>query len=699
MSGHRPPRAWSQKRYAGLPCGPSVQSGLLPLPPRHWHPGNFAQNMDMSSLAAALPATNPAPTSAPMHNPPHAPGAPTAQAPCTAAQQQLLAQVPAQRHALTRDEFLVMASAWSGCFLANTTPRATRRWCQRESGQLLPLGKPCNYYALVTPRAQMRDVGATDLRQLSPTDDWIVLIATIVHEVCSEPGQQPTLCHHEGLFMAVATRFRVFLFDLPRMTLHLVAADADEFFRYGFGDCCRMYVCSVLPPLTTQPPDVVELLTRSWPTPAAAAAAINHTAGGQTVHLETPGRLTQPWLLTTCWEELERWDPFRKWPHPASIVAAVRNYIIQRLCCTCHLLGVVTTGPWLHTVKEWSAAKNNYYATRSRGPGGGVGRRPPDVQGVETATVKRRPKSHKGRHGGPGAQHQQQPQAAAATAQKSPTNAAQAKKSEVDEDGLLTASHPMIMVIIVMDELGSIFGYCTQDGLIYPLAEDLSHFLRVGILGALNIGRIATTDEQAATRLIADRDPLVWERPRADALYLWPRSGGGPHDLPSQLSFLMRPGRWRSQPIGECGGEGYQQQTFSPDEDGWRARDAQALGLPPNAGCDTSLSDQAQLSVALRYDHRYWRLGSAPEEDENPGEDGHFNELPYTTWAPTDYNPQWNHPPPTAFGANAIVARRMSHHHSRAGRPHRRPLPVQPSDRDPSHFPMYTTEGDLVVAF
>ncbi|AKI29739.1 tegument protein TRS1 [Mandrillus leucophaeus cytomegalovirus] len=688
MSGRRPHRAWSQKRYAGMACSPSAQSGLLPPPPRHWHhPGSSPSNMDMSSLATALPPiADTATPSAPTHNLPHAPGAPTAHAPCTAAQRQLLNQVPSQRRALTREEYLLLASSWSGCFLANTTPRATRRWCQREHGQVLPLGRPCGYYAVVTPRAQMRDVGATDLRQLSPTDDWIVLIATIVHELYSDPSQQPTLCHHEGLFLAVAARFRVFLFDLPRMTLHLVAADADEFFRYGCGDVCRMYVCSVLPPLTTQPSDVTELLLRSWPSPAAAAAAINHTAGGQTVQLETPGRPPQPWLLTTCWEELERWDPFRCWPYPAHIVAAVRNYIIDRLCCTCHLLGVVTTSAWMHTVKEWSAARNNYYATRSRGPGGR------GSATVDTATVKRRPKPSKNRHRGPSAQQPEAGSTAAAETTATP-NKVPAKQCEVDEDGLLVATHPMAMVIIIMDELGSIFGYCPQDGLIYPLAEDLAHFLRVGLLGVLTIGRTAATDEQAAARMIADRDPQVWERPRADALYLWPRTGGGPHDLPSILAFLTRPGRWR-QPMG---GEGYTPQTASPDEDGWRARDAQALGLPPNSGCDAALSDQAQLSLALRRDYRYWRLSSAPEEDENPGEDGHFNELPYSTWAPTDYNPQWN--PQTAFGPNTTTARRLSHYRARAGRPHRRPLPVQPNDRDPSHFPMYATDGELVVAF
>ncbi|AEV80535.1 tegument protein TRS1 [Cercopithecine betaherpesvirus 5] len=698
MTGRRPPRPWSahhahhtqHARYAGLRNSPPPNSPLLPTPPRHWHPlpPFRPPAMQMSSLAAALPVLDASGHPIQPPTPPNAPGAPPARELCTLPQRHLLAQIPAQRRALSRDEFLVMATCWSGAFMANTTARATRKWCQRETGQLLPLGRPAGFYAVITPRSEMRDVGATDLRQLSPTDDWIVLIACIVHETTAGPGSQPTICRHEGLYLALGPHFRVFLLDFPRMTLHLVATDADEFWRYGCGDIPRLYLCTMLPPLTTHPPHVTELLSRQYPNPSAAAAAISHGAAGQTVHLQTPGRAPQPWLVTTSWDELERWEPFCHWPCPTAIVAAVRSFIGDRLCCNFHLLGYVTTSHWLTSLTEWAAARNNYFETRSRNP---RVRGPPGTETAgDTATVKRRPKT-KGRHRGP---PHAQPQPDAPKHEPS-RDTPHDPQSEVDEEGRLLVKNPMVTVLIILDDLGSVFGYCTQDGLLYPLADDLFHFQRVGLLGLFNLGRTVASAEQTAARILSDRDAAVWERPRADALYLWPRTGGGaaggPRDLPSQLAFLTRATRWSSITCADSDKAGAATDT----EDDLRARDAQALGLPPNAGCNAPLSDLAQLSRALRFDWRYWRLASGPEEYEDPGEDDYFNELPYRTWAPTDYNPQWD--PQTAFGPNTTVARRLSHHRARAGRPLRRPLPVQPADRGRGHFPLYSSDGVLVI--
>ncbi|AAZ80748.1 rhTRS1 [macacine betaherpesvirus 3] len=693
MRPHRSPHSWQHLRYAGLRTSPDPHSHRLPAPPTHWRPHPPSPLHHMSGLMHALPTPPPQPTSA-MHPPTHAPGAPTTLTLPSLDTRTRLASIPPQQHALTKDEFLLMATAWADAFIANTTARATRKWCQRQTGQLLPLGRPANFYAVVTPRSHMRDVGATDLRQLSPTDDWIVLVATLVHEMSPSPQDPPTLCRHEGLFLAIGCHFRVFLFDLPRHTLHLAATDADDFFRHGIGDLPRVYACPTLPPLTVHPPEPVELLSRTWPNAAAAAAAIGHTAAGQTICLQTPGRPPQPCLLTTCWEEVERWQPFCKWPHAGSIVAAVRNFISERLCCAFHLLGIVTTHPWLEYLSEWAAARANWFDTRSRNPS----REHTRLAAYQGSTVKRRPKPNKhSRHNAPAsdvppaATPGPAAAAAAATVTHSPKCHAELKsdeRAEVDDDGRLLEKNPLAVMLIIIDELGVVYGYCTYDGLVYPLAEDLSHFLRVGLLAALTAGYAAASPDQAAVRLLPDQDPYVWERPRPDALYLWPRPSGGPRDLASQFAFLTRPGRWRlDTETSTC---------QSRDEDGWRVRDAQALALPAEAGQEPiPQSHQALVSRALRFDLRYWKLPSGPEEDEDPGEDDSFTLLPYRTWAVGDYNPHWD--PQSVRGPNTVMQRRICNHRARANRPFRRPLPIQPRDRDPSVFPKYSSDGVLIV--
>ncbi|AKI15246.1 tegument protein TRS1 [Human betaherpesvirus 5] len=596
----------------------------------------------------------------------------------------LLSQIPVERQALTELEYQAMGAVWRAAFLANSTGRAMRKWSQRDAGTLLPLGRPYGFYARVTPRSQMNGVGATDLRQLSPRDAWIVLVATVVHEV--DPAADPTvgdkaghpegLCAQDGLYLALGAGFRVFVYDLANNTLILAARDADEWFRHGAGEVVRLYRCNRLgvgtPRATLLPqPALRQTLLRAEEA-TALGRELRRRWAGTTVALQTPGRRLQPMVLLGAWQELAQYEPFASAPHPASLLTAVRRHLNQRLCCGWLALGAVLPSRWLGCAAgpaTGTAAGTTAMATGTTLLAGASGTEteaaggdaPCAMAGAVGSAVPVPPQPYGASAGGHavcvpnadahtvvGADAAAAAAAAAPTVMVGPTAmvgpAAMAGPAASD-------TVPRAMLVVLLDELGAVFGYCPLDGHVYPLAAELSHFLRAGVLGALALGRESAPAAEAARRLLPELDREQWERPRWDALHLHPRAALWAREPHGQLAFLLRPGRGEAEVLtlatkhpAICANvEDYLQ-------DARRRADAQALGLDlatvvmeaggqmihkktkkPKGKEDESLmkgkhsrytrptepplTPQASLGRALRRDDEDWKPPRLPGED------------------------------------------------------------------------------------
>nr|QXV67932.1 tegument protein TRS1 [Panine betaherpesvirus 2] len=722
----------------------------------------------------------------------------------------LLAQIPVERRTLTELEYQAMGTIWRTAFMANTTSRAMRKWAQREAGGLLPLGRPYGFYARITPRSQMAGVGATDLRQLSPRDPWIVLVATIVHEAATgheplpSPGATapPTgldgLCQQDQLYLALGVNFRVFIYDLQRNTLTLAARDADEWFRYGAGDVARLYRSNRLglnaPRATAVPePALLRTLTKSDDVNELGRELRRrwqHTG----IPLQTPGRLRQPWVILGSWQELENYEPFASAPHPPSLLTAVQRHIHQRLCCGWLFLGVVLPSRWLtiycrHDTEAGTPQENpsvsadtgndasssarlssseHGAATRSGGPANAATTSPQHggrqtgtgpgasntAAGAGTGTglsSGMAPSQTAGRGNGPAghpagaplithtantqghgvAPHNSSaatcavspplsssagPTSAAGTAAGATSSGQRPTAADLLQQQQLqqlqqppvrgTDGRPYAQALLVLDELGAVFGYCPQDGHLYPLADELSHLLRAGLLGLLTLGRVSAPPAEAALRLLPDLDREHWERPRWDALHVHPRAPLWVRDGAGQLNFLLRPGRGESEVLALAAkNQGLGDSIAVEDHlnDARRRADAQALGLDlamilleagghlhkdkkgkkgrgkedePSAKGKSSkynrpseppLSHQASIGRALRRDDEDWR-------PSRPIADDAWFDLDESIWV---------------LGTsrkNDVVQRRWKKATIRCGLDIERPLPVPPKGCRPQSF-------------
>lgn len=647
----------------------------------------------------------------------------------------LLSQIPVERQALTELEYQAMGAVWRAAFLANSTGRAMRKWSQRDAGTLLPLGRPYGFYARVTPRSQMNGVGATDLRQLSPRDAWIVLVATVVHEV--DPAADPTvgdkaghpegLCAQDGLYLALGAGFRVFVYDLANNTLILAARDADEWFRHGAGEVVRLYRCNRLgvgtPRATLLPqPALRQTLLRAEEA-TALGRELRRRWAGTTVALQTPGRRLQPMVLLGAWQELAQYEPFASAPHPASLLTAVRRHLNQRLCCGWLALGAVLPARWLGCAAgpaTGTAAGTTAMATGTTSLAGASdteteaagGDAPCAIAGAVGSAVTLPPQPY-GAAGGsaicaPNADAHAvlgaDATAAAAAAAAAPTvmvGPAAMVAPTAMVGSAASGTVPRVMLVVVLDELGAVFGYCPLDGHVYPLAAELSHFLRAGVLGALALGRESAPAAEAARRLLPELDREQWERPRWDALHLHPRAALWAREPHGQWEFMFR--EQRGDPIS--------------DPVAFRLSDARTLGLdlttvmterqsqlpekyigfyqirkppwlmeqPPPPSRQTKpdaatmpppLSAQASVSYALRYDDESWRPLSTVDDHKA------WLDLDESHWVLGDSRP------------DDIKQRRLLKATQRRGAEIDRPMPVVPEECYDQRF---TTEGHQVI--
>ncbi|AAM00781.1 tegument protein IRS1 [Panine betaherpesvirus 2] len=718
----------------------------------------------------------------------------------------LLAQIPVERRTLTELEYQAMGTIWRTAFMANTTSRAMRKWAQREAGGLLPLGRPYGFYARITPRSQMAGVGATDLRQLSPRDPWIVLVATIVHEAATgheplpSPGATapPTgldgLCQQDQLYLALGVNFRVFIYDLQRNTLTLAARDADEWFRYGAGDVARLYRSNRLglnaPRATAVPePALLRTLTKSDDVNELGRELRRrwqHTG----IPLQTPGRLRQPWVILGSWQELENYEPFASAPHPPSLLTAVQRHIHQRLCCGWLFLGVVLPSRWLtiycrHDTEAGTPQENpsvsadtgndasssarlssseHGAATRSGGPANAATTSPQHggrqtgtgpgasntAAGAGTGTglsSGMAPSQTAGRGNGPAghpagaplithtantqghgvAPHNSSaatcavspplsssagPTSAAGTAAGATSSGQRPTAADLLQQQQLqqlqqppvrgTDGRPYAQALLVLDELGAVFGYCPQDGHLYPLADELSHLLRAGLLGLLTLGRVSAPPAEAALRLLPDLDREHWERPRWDALHLHPKASPWTQDPEKVFNFLTRQGRgdpvWNRWDFLMRDSEaveifidelvvqrqaqlpekyiGFYQIRKLPQELKRPKKNKHAHPLPMYDELTEPLSPQASLCNALRTDDESWCPQSTVHDE--------------LAWMDLDES-RWE---PGTSRTDDIKQRRLAKGTLRAGAEIDRPMPVVPAE---CHHQMFTAGGHQVI--